>query len=26
VEAVFDVLEGMGTGEGAAPSPVLKPR
>jgi UDP-glucose 4-epimerase len=26
VEAVLDVLEGMGTGEGAAPSPVLKPR
>jgi UDP-glucose 4-epimerase len=26
VEAVFEVLEGRGTGEGAAPSPVLKPR
>ncbi|MDQ0675544.1 UDP-glucose 4-epimerase [Pseudarthrobacter siccitolerans] len=26
VEAVFDLLEGMGTGEGVAPSPALKPR
>lgn len=26
VEAVTDVLAGMGTGEGVAPSPVLKPR
>lgn len=26
VEAVLDVLEGMGAGEGVAPSPVLKPR
>jgi UDP-glucose 4-epimerase len=26
VEAVLDVLEGLGAGEGVAPSPVLKPR
>jgi nucleoside-diphosphate-sugar epimerase len=26
VEAVLDVLEGIGTGEGVTPSPVLKPR